>query len=180
MLSNNMMSVIQTQQLLISFNFLLSYLKVLPACLVCIFLLKQADTEEKAGSRAGRDQKLGLLLGSDQDGQIRNENIRGTQQVRCWRVEAREGQIEMVWTCPEKWIYWWKDAEAWIGRQEDSMETRVEIYPCSERQRELSRSERRGQRRRRWEGRVDGGDTRRETEKRFSRVQPTFAPQQLQ
>lgn len=33
---------------------------------------------------------------------IRNENIRGTQQVRCLRVEAREGQTEMVWKSPEE------------------------------------------------------------------------------
>lgn len=46
---------------------------------------------------------MGFFLGVTRTDGIRDENIRGTRgKFDVEELKAREGQIEMVWTCPEK------------------------------------------------------------------------------
>lgn len=44
---------------------------------------------------------------------IRNEQVRGTDQVEQLGDKVREAKSEIDWTCANKgqWIYWMKDAE---------------------------------------------------------------------
>lgn len=61
---------------------------------------------------------------------IRNEQVRGTDQVEQLGDKVREAKSEIDWTCANKgqWIYWMKDAENGAAMQKEKEEEHIKSW----------------------------------------------------
>jgi hypothetical protein len=59
---------------------------------------------------------------------IRNEYIRGTAQVGRFGDKAREARLRWIGVEERGWVYWEKDAEDGVARQEEERKAKEEVY----------------------------------------------------